>query len=140
MTRVTIKAEEYELVGSESQRGLRIELSPYDLPREVETRYDKEAGVLHIDFQYVDQEEAVQKEMRNSLKMKVGKHSGKILGFEIPVTERNIRKVEVQLDEAIDSALQTLHRFNQKANYRVVKSILDRKREPIFASLIAAGA
>jgi hypothetical protein len=140
MGRVTIKAEEYQLVGSESDRGVSIELSPYDLPREVEASFDKHAGVLHLTFKYVDEEEAVSKEMRHSLKMKVGKHSGKILGFEIPVTERNIKKVELQLDEAIDSALPTLRRFNQKANFKVVKSILDRKRDPIFSSLAAAGA
>lgn len=144
MGRAIIKAEEYQLIGKESGRGVSIELSPYDMPREVEGRFDKEEGVLHIDFKYLDQEEALLKKIGDSLKMKVGKHSGKILGFEVSVTEHNIKKVELmtvqQMDEAIDNAIPDLPRFNQRANYKVVKSILDQKRGPIFASLATAGA
>lgn len=141
MGRVTIKAEDYQQVGRESDQGISIELSPYDMPREVDATLDKEAGILHVTFIYVDKEEAVPKEILNSqLKMKVGKYSGKILGFEIPILESNKKRVELQLDEAIDSALPTVRKFNQKANFQVVKSILDNKREPIFGSLAAAGA
>lgn len=144
MARVIIREEDYRPQGKESGRGLVIELSPYDMPREVETKYDKDSGVLRLDFKYVDQEEALNKDAGPGLKMRVGKYSGKILGFEFSASEQNIKKVKLvaiqQVDMAIDNALPNLQKFNQRANYKVVRSILDRKREPILASLAAAGA
>jgi hypothetical protein len=110
----------------------------------VEAAYEKESGVLRLDFNYVDQEEAISKEVGHGLRMKVGKHSGKILGFDFDVEEHNINKIQLkaiqEVDQVIDAALPKLRKFNQLANYRIVRSILDRKREPILASLAAAGA
>ena len=144
MSRVIIKAEEYRLIGTESDKGYSIELSPYDMPREVEGSFDKESGVFHILFKYLDREEAVIKEISESLKMKLGKYSGKILGLEIEVRKGNIREIALvtvqEIDRAIEVELPRLKKYNEKANYKVVKSVIHRNREPIFGALAGANA
>ncbi len=143
MARMMIRAEEYRLQGTESGKGYSIQLSPYDMPKEVEARFDKDSGTFHILFRYLDEEEAVTKEISETLRMRVGKHSGKILGFEIEVARLNIKAIALvtvqQVDQAIESELPRLTKYNQKANYRVVRSVIDKNQEPIFGALAAAG-
>ncbi len=134
---VTIRPEEYQGVGKETKsvRGLSIELSlsPYDLPREVEGRLDKATAIFHIFFRYLDQEEAVPKRLNDTITMKIGKNSGKILGFEIQVEKLGIQEIAVQITHAVQSEIPHLTKFNQKANFEVIRSVLDRNKDSIFS-------
>lgn len=135
MSLVTIRAEEYEKVGQETAKGYSIELAPYDIPREVEGKLDKEMGVLHIDFKYVDKEDFVPKQLNERLTVKVGKYSGKILGFDVAVKKYDIQEVALILTQAVDDEIPKLTKYNQRANYKVIRSVLDRNRMPILSDL-----
>lgn len=85
MSVIQIKGEKYDLREKDSGKGYSIELSYFDMPQEVEGKYEKEKGIFHIDFHYPDKEEAIFKPIGEDLRIKVGKKSGKILGFEVEV-------------------------------------------------------
>lgn len=142
MSVITLKAKEYQVLAQETEKGYSIELSAYDIPREVEGKLDPKSGVFHIDFKYLDQEEAVVKKLTDELNMKLGRYSGKILGFEVEVAEHGINNVTLKLAQAVQAEISkeisNLRKFNQKANYKIIQSILKRKQEPIFADVAGA--
>ena len=132
MNRVLIKADEYQLIGQEAGKGYLIQLSPYDIPKEVSAQKDPD-GVFHVFLKYLDDEPAETRDLNERLKMKVGKNSGKILGFEVQVDKYDVHEVALQINEAVDQELSHLTKFNQKANYQVVQAVLNDNREPLFA-------
>jgi hypothetical protein len=109
------------------------------VPREfgVEGTFDKD-GILHIFFRYLDQEEAVTKVISSKLRMKLGKHSGKILGFEVETTKHDIKEITLNIDQAIQRELPRLTKFNQRANFEVIKSVIDRHRDALQELAFAA--
>jgi len=132
---ITLRPEEYQLIGRETDRGSSIELSAYDIPREVEGRYDQRRGVFHINFAYLDDEESVSRDLDGTLRMKVGKHSGKIFGFELKVSKYEFNRVILTLQQAVDAEIRRPRPFNQRANLKVIRSILDRQKAYIFADV-----
>ncbi|HKZ39938.1 MAG TPA: hypothetical protein VJ044_03200 [Candidatus Hodarchaeales archaeon] len=137
MTLVKIKAEEFTGPKEDAGKGLSIELSPYDIPRDVKGLYEKESGIFHIDFQYPDNEEFVPKRWNDKVTIKSGKYSGKILGFEVKVDKYDITKLALTIISAVDKQIESLQKFNEKENYKLIRSVVDKQREPIFADLHA---
>jgi hypothetical protein len=109
---ITLQPQEYQLIGRETDGGTSIELSAYDIPREVEGRYDPRRGVFHINFAYLDNEEPVSRDMDGKLRIKVGKHSGKLFGFEIKVSKYEFNTVIPALEQAIDAEISRPRPFN----------------------------
>jgi uncharacterized protein YuzE len=105
----------------------------------VEGKLDKSTGVFHIFFKYLDQEEAIPKKLDDEITLKVGKNSGKILGLEIQVHKRGVHQIALQIKKAVQSEIPNLRKFNQRANYEVVSSVLDHKRDSIFSESALAG-
>lgn len=125
-------------------RGLGLHLSSYDVPRTGKVDFDKLAGVLNIDFEYIDQEPFSERELADHIYVKVGKNSGKIIGFAIPVERYKIGEVRLTISnalEAVDRALEQkipkLKRFNQRENYELVRSVLNQNRSLMEATAAA---
>lgn len=137
MGSIMLRSEDYRIIGRETDHGYSLELSAYDIPREVKATYDQPGGILHIDFVYLDNEESVPKNLSATLRMKVGKHSGKILGFELEVEKYEIHTVNLTLQRAVEAEIPKMKPFNQRANFQVIRSILERQQSRIFADVIA---
>jgi len=136
MGSITLKSEDYQVIGRKTDHGYSIELSAYDIPQEVKVGYIQKDGILHIDFTYLDNEESISKDLSSKSRMKVGKHSGKILGFELEVEKYEINTVNLTLQRAVEAEIQKVKPFNQRANFQVIRSILDRQQAYIFADVI----
>lgn len=143
MGMVWIRPEDYQNVGKIRRKvgevEIELSLSPYDLPREVEGKLDKSTGVFHILFRYLDQEPAVARQIDDEITINVGKNSGKILGFEVQVRKGGIRQIELQTTRAVENEIPRLQRVNQKANFEVVRSVLESRRDSIFSEALTAG-
>jgi hypothetical protein len=126
---ITLRPQDYQFSGSS------IELSAYDIPREVEGIYDQQTGVFHIKFAYLDDEESVSRDLDGKLRIKVGKPSGKIFGFDLKVSKYEFNRVIPTRQQAIDMEIHRPRPFNQKANLKVIQFILDRQKAYIFADL-----
>jgi hypothetical protein len=137
MSLVRIKAEEFKPPKEESGKGLSIELSSYDIPKDVKGRYEKDTGIFHIEFQYPDNEDCIVKQWDDKISIKSGKYSGKILGFEVKVDKHDITTLAITLISAVDQRIQGLRKFNEKENYKFIRSVIDKARVPIFADLHA---
>jgi hypothetical protein len=138
MKAIKITASEYKRSSESGSTGLSIQLSPIDIPREIVSRFDKETGILHIDFQYSDNEECISKSFNDKVNTKVGKHSGKILGFEIKVAKYDIGELAVTIETAVEKELPRLAKFNERENYKIINSLVRQFKEPIFADLAHA--
>ena len=123
MTRVVMKPDEYQAVGTESEKGSSTQLSPYDIPREA-TLNVKE-GKLRIDFNYLDEEDSVPKVIDDIHKMEIGKYSGKILSLEVNIGKRDMRDVAAKLVRTLESQGHRLSKFNQRANNEVIRKVLE---------------
>jgi len=137
MSLVTIRAEEYATEKQQIGKKLLIELSPYDIPSEVKGELDKESGIFHVYFLYPDKEDSISRDLNEKLSIKVGKHSGKILGFEVKAAKYDINELALTIVSAVDQQIETLEKFNQKENYKLIRSVVDRERNPIFSDLTA---
>jgi len=133
MSTVKIKAEEY--VTTTDDDGIKLSLSPYDVPREIKPAYNNATGILSIDFIYIDEEKPHPQTqgILDSVTMRVGQHSGKILGFDID-TRRYRNLTEICFEISHIAATTPGLKFNQRENYRVVGSILNANKDAIWAS------
>lgn len=133
MSSVALRAEDYQQVGQESSEGYSVELSSYDIPREISIEAD--AGhVVRIYFKYAAVEEAAEqnKELTEHIRMSVGKHSGKILCIEIDSAGFDSKQTAVAIRRHLNDMIPSLAKFNQRANYKVISSVLDRNMEAVF--------
>lgn len=131
MTRVVMKPDEYQTVGTESEKGSSTQLSPYDIPREASTNVT--GGVLNIYFKYLDDEDSVPKIVNDHLKMEVGKYSGKILSLEVNIANRDMWEVAAKLATTLESEGQRQPKFNQRANHEVIGKVLKSSLRPLLS-------
>ena len=134
---VRIRAEEYAPKEEYTGKKMSIELSPYDIPREVKGELDRQSGIFHIYFQYPDKEESVTNDLNEKLSIKVGKYSGKILGFEVKVVKYDINELVLIIVSAVDQQIPKIKRFNELENYKLIRSVVKREQKPIFSDLTA---
>jgi len=143
MKPIKIAAEAYRT--DESHKGLALYLSTYDVPRQARADFDAKAGVLRIRFDYVDAEPAKIEPLTRDSDVLLGKHSGKILGFDVRVNEHRIHEVTLKvsqvlqdLSNALDSRIAQLSRVNQKMNHALVRKLMaDRRNRASFVEAAA---
>jgi hypothetical protein len=137
MKAIHIKGSDY--LTSEQQKGVALHLSTYDIPTEVRADFDETSGVLHIFFDYIDQERTQTRpqKLADHFCVKLGQNSGKILGFEVQVKKYDVKEVLVTISKAVKAEIPRLKRFNQKANYEIVSSVLSRKRDDLVEAAAA---
>lgn len=130
--RVDIDADEYSKVLKGRQaHGVTTQLSSYDIPKVIGV--ESKDGDLHLYFEYVDNESEMLQTLHSGVRVKIGKHSGKVLGLEV---DRDHDTVPQQLAKFISALAHLIHnakRFNQKANYELAKAVFEKTVDPILA-------
>ena len=129
---------------TDTARVLGLELAGYDIPRSASSCFDESTGILRIDFEYIDTEPEREAKLTDHVSVRLGRNSGKILGLVIEAKKHGISEVRVsisnaleEVDQALGEKIPHLKRFNQQANYRLVKSVLNQN-SAIVAQTAAA--
>ena len=131
--RVVINANDYwSLLTGRHEKGANTQLSSYDIPKVIGV--ESKDGTLHVHFEYVDNEEPVKLEaLHSGVRVKVGKHSGKVLGLEVDRDHDDIRELFVKLTNALGFMGDHAKKFNQKANYELAKAVFEKNSDPLLA-------
>ena len=126
----------------EAIRGVNItvRMSPYDVPEAVRGYYDKALRRFVIEFRYIGDEPLKPKQEGEYIKLRIGRHSGRLYGIEVDVDAMKAQAADLNLKvsdavlQAIDSLL--LPKPSRHENYEVAKDAITQKKGEIFASLV----
>jgi hypothetical protein len=139
MKSVIIRPEDY--ITKESRAGVHLFLSLYDVPREMRGNYDEQTKEFRIDFVYSDAEASSPTPLDDKITMLVGKNSGKILGFVVHTEKLPNLTISFGLKRTIQDIVggvrkraEGLKTFNQKENYRLIESVLEKNRDSLSAA------
>lgn len=139
---LTIELRPEQFVGETremAQSGVPVllSLSVYDIPRSLTADWDSPTGWLHIRFDYVDQEPPVDHPVDEELKVQLGKHSGKVLGFLVSPQLKKPREITVRIVQGVDQELLRAQRDNQRLNYQLIKRVVS---SPVMEHLLEEAA
>lgn len=111
-----------------------LSLSSYDVPKSM--KIDREpSGRLHIQFEYLDEESAVDNAVDDELTVQLGKHSGKVLGFLVSGRIRKPREVTVRIVSGVDRELaRPRMKDNQRMNYQLIRRVVSTTMENALAN------
>lgn len=133
LNRRELDAKQTEFIGGVLSSVL---MSPHDVPTAIRSRETDDHKHVVIEFQYMDDEEWRPQKAENGLVFRVGEHSGRLYGMEIPhalIERRDHVEPQFHLDSAVDHAIQQLegrsHRKGWrpiKSNYEVAKKAIDK--------------
>ena len=137
---IRIKPGKYIALGDSIEAGVLI--SPYDIPNGLRGGYGDDCFV--VEFRYMVNEEYRSLDADNGTRIRLGKHSSRIvgveadvdrLGFAVAVEERNAAAYA-----AIDNAMQNVEkiedaRARRRENYAVTQKILEDKQAEIFGNI-----
>ncbi len=130
--RVVIDADDYRKVLSGHQdHGVTTQLSSYDIPKVIGVQ--SKDGALHLYFEYVDNEPETSQTLHSGVRVKIGKHSGKVLGLEVDRDHDNIREQLAKFIKALAYLGHNAKRFNQRVNYELAKAVFEKTVDPFLA-------
>lgn len=141
-TWIRVTPGKYVALGDSIEAGVLI--SPYDIPNGVRGGYDDNLDRFVVEFRYMVNEEYRNLDADNGTRIRLGKHSSRIvgveadvdrLGFAVAVEERNAAAYA-----AIDNAMQNVEkiedaRARRRENYAVTQKILEDKQAEIFGNI-----
>jgi len=130
-------------VDDAKKRTVGLNLSTFDIPRSASAVYDQTAHALVIRFQYIDREgPAPAQPLTKDITVVTGKNSGKLLLIRINAWDEKSGQLRVtfnklaDVNRALDGAISSLKRYNQKENYHLIRSVLSSN----CSSLVSAAA
>ncbi len=115
---------------------LIVELSPYDAPKAIVGKYEKETGCFLITFEYIDKEAGTSNSYDEGITVSRGKHSGKLLGISMQVNQLPLDKAAIiHLRTIVRKALDQMESEPGKGhlNHRIAKQLLDEDLEKLVA-------
>ncbi len=130
---------------------LNIVVSPNDIPDSVRGGYDEEHKKFVIEFKYMVREEYEVDQVSEEVEVRIGQHSGRILGFEIDVdvlkarsigrlnlaapatTAKPFRAVEAAIELVVSRSEAT-----RMENYNVTRRVLQDRQEEVFEAFLDA--
>jgi hypothetical protein len=136
---IQVDPSQYERLPEQADVRFEVFVSPYDIPERVRGRYDEAEKRFVIEFEYIVDEEFKRKAINRHLYARVGKQSGRILGFEVDGDLLRARHVAVDLkmfEDAIDRLSPKRNR--PERNYEITKRILEGKSDELFKDLAHA--
>ncbi|MBX3334867.1 MAG: hypothetical protein KF876_12130 [Nitrospira sp.] len=130
--RIAINADDYAkiLKGREAKGSSFTELSPYDIPKVIGV--EMKDGRLHVHFEYVDNEPESSVVLESGVRVKLGKHSGKMLSLEVDKDDNSFRDLAEKVAKALSHFRHNAKKFNQKANYDLTDAVFEKNREPLL--------
>ncbi len=129
---------------------LNIVVSPDDIPDSVRGAYDGDHKKFVIEFKYMVREEYDIDHVSEEVGVRIGQHSGRILGFEIdvdvlkarsvgrlnhaaPATAKAFRAVEAAIELVVGRSEAT-----RMENYNVTWRVLRDRQEEVFEAFLDA--
>ena len=129
---------------------LNIVVSPDDIPDSVRGGYDEEHKKFEIEFKYMVREEYEIDQVSEEVEVRIGQHSGRILGFAIDVDVLKARSMgrlnfaapaTAKPFRAVEAALELVVRRSEATrmeNYNVTRRVLQDRQEEVFEAFLDA--
>ncbi len=142
---IRVTPSNYVVLGDAIEVGILI--SPYDIPDGVRGGYDKDLNRFVVEFRYMVDEEYRSLDVDDGVCIRLGKHSGRIVGVEVDVDRLNISEVIVAVKDrsaaasaAIGKAMRNVDkmedpRARRRENYIVAQRVLEDKHDAIFDNM-----
>lgn len=120
--------------GAHDDDGVR--LSSYDLPVAANMKVDWPARELTLSFDYMDEEEGAGLALAADVRAKVGRHSGKIFQLTTSIARGDynvvmVRDALARIDDALNTRMAGLNRYNQRANNRLIQLLVASNRDQL---------
>lgn len=150
-------------VASDDPVDIRILTSPYDIPDWVRSGYDDDLGRFVVEFRYMLDEDYRIFDVGDGVRVRLGKHSNRIVGVEVDVDQPGAYQVPVPAGdpragayEAIKKAIQNVEETinararrsrrarlrrqrrgegDKRQNYVVAQRVLEDKQAEIFGNV-----
>jgi hypothetical protein len=111
--------------------------SPYDVPEAVRVGFDFATNQLLVQFQYIETDSPVVRDVKQIARMYIGRHSGRLLGLSIDVEgfprNSDISRAAENLKRALRKATPT--RPDRQENFRMVQRGFERTDSLAMESL-----
>lgn len=149
-------------VASDDAIDIRILTSPYDIPDGVRGGYDDDPDRFVVEFRYMLDEEYRIVDIGDGVRIRLGKHSSRIVGVEADVAQPSafqvavptedpgahayaaIKKAIQNVEETIDARTRRIGRRSRsrrvhrggrhkRQNYIVAQRVLEEKQDAIFS-------
>ena len=147
-----LKRNEMDPPRKEKIAGITVDvtMAPQDVPLAVRgVELDDDDRFL-IEFRYADDEEWTYKDAQEGVQLRVGRHSGRLYGIEIPrgVVESQGGRVDLRfnmVEELIDHQIDQLRRKNRSRrrsrwkqsvvnNWQAAKRAIGQRRDDLFSA------
>ena len=125
-------------------------ISPYDVPDGIRGTYNQKRKRFVIEFRYlVDEDYRTRRAERGPVRVRLGRHSRRIVGFEIDSQElKSSKESSQERDRAADDAYHAILRAiktvngwsdaNRRKNYRVAQKVVGDVWIECLRSLVTA--
>ena len=139
---IRVKPGKYVVLGDSIEAGVLI--SPYDIPNGVRGGYDDDLDCFVVEFRYMVNEEYRSVGADNGTRIRLGKHSSRIIGVEVDVDRLGfavaVEDRNAAAYAAIDKAMQDVEkiedaRARRRENYVVAQKVLEDKQDEIFGNV-----
>jgi hypothetical protein len=128
------------VVEKRNLQGVQVDVlvSPYDVPEAVRGYFCHQRQRFIIEFKYISSEDTVEKPQDQNVKIRVGRHSGRLYAIELDVKSLHANAVQLRLKiaEALRNVLthliqQPLSQM-RTSNYRLAKDAVDKHEARIL--------
>src|ERR1035438_7110729 len=109
---ITVRESESLPLEKRSLEGVRVDVlvSPYDVPEGVRGALREGGKQFVIEFKYISDEDTVEKQQDDNVKLRVGRNSGRLYALELDMTKFNANHIKLRLEvaEALKNVLTHL--------------------------------
>ena len=144
-----IRVKPCNYVASDDPVDIRILTSPYDIPDWVRSGYDDDLDRFVVEFRYMLDEEYRISDVGDGVRVRLGKHSNRIVGVEVDVDQLAahdaIKKAIQNVEETINARTRRSRRARlqrgrrgedaKRQNYVVAQRVLEDKQGEIFGNV-----
>src|SRR5437899_1407154 len=100
---------ELKMRQKQTSDGVKVFVSPYNVPEAVRGHYDEKARKVFVDFKYLDDEKESEEHQGERVAFRVGKNSGRLLGIQVDVAALKVKdNVAVAVIALIAAAIQKI--------------------------------
>ena len=124
--------------GSDESRRVRnvvvhLSRSPYDVPRQVRSRFDEKSGALFLELKYLDDEPTREVKLDHHNFAHIGKHSNRIYSLEIGCSSEaaqrqseieQLKCLHAEMEKAFDELRMQAHVRERATNHTLTKKII----------------
>lgn len=118
---------------------LNVQISPYDVPRQVRGNYDTSLTQFVIEFRYLGDEPLRDQRLDQHVTLQVGRNSGRLYEIHVDVDSLRAQKVQLRLHlgQVVSEGIRQLaaSRPERTKNYELARQILEEHREELLEPL-----